>query len=57
MLKIYSVLYVDIITHIKHVCTYKKNNESMNHKIKQKVTFVKKKEKKVEVTGIEVRIL
>ena len=50
-------MYVDTNTHIKHVCTYKKNNESKNNKIKQKFTFVKKKEKKVEVTGIEVRIL
>ena len=46
MLKIYSVLYVDINTHIKHVCTYKKNNESMNHKIKQKVYFCKKEGEK-----------
>ena len=50
-------MYVDTSTHTKHVCTYKKNNESINHKIKQMVNFVRKKEQKVEVTGIEVRIL
>lgn len=46
MLKIYSIIYVDTNTCTKHVCTYKKNNESINHKIKQKVNFVRKKEKK-----------
>jgi len=49
-------MYVDTNTRTKHVCTYKKNNESINHKIKQ-VNFERKKEKKVEVTGIEARIL
>lgn len=49
-------MYVDTNTCTKHVCTYKKNNESINHKIKQ-VNFERKKEKNVEVTGIEARIL
>lgn len=38
-------MYVDTSTHTKHGYIYEKNNESINHKIKQKVNFTGKKGK------------